>query len=324
MGMLIEGQWKDRWYDTKKHGGRFVRSEAGFRRQVTADGAPVDGQPTVKAAPGRFHLYVSYACPWAHRTLILRALKGLDDVIGVSVVHPLMLSEGWVFDDDWPDHLAGRSHLHQVYTSAVPDYTGRVTVPVLWDKVDGTIVNNESSEIIRMLTRAFDAWSSRPDLDTYPEDLRERIDEVNPFVYENVNNGVYKAGFATTQQAYDEAVHALFDALDHLEAILERQPFLAGDRFTEADVRLFTTLLRFDPVYVGHFKCNIRRLVDYPSLWSYTRQIYQVPEIRRTCNLDHIRRHYHCSHETINPHRILPAGPDIDFDQPHDRGDLEL
>ncbi|RME21474.1 MAG: glutathione S-transferase family protein [Deltaproteobacteria bacterium] len=320
MGLLIDGQWHDRWYDTSQSGGRFERRPSSFRRQVTADGAPVDGQATVQAEPGRFHLYVSCACPWAHRTLIVRALKGLDDVIGVSFVHPLMLDQGWFFDDEHPDRVGGRRFLREVYTAADPHYTGRVTVPVLWDDKEGTIVNNESSEIIRMLTRAFDAWSSRPDLDLYPEELRPEIDRVNALVYDTVNNGVYKAGFATTQAAYDEAVHALFDTLDLLEARLSARPFLVGDRLTEADVRLFTTLLRFDIVYVGHFKCNIRRLVDYPALWAYTRALFQVPEIRGTCHLDHIKQHYYRSHPSINPHGIVPAGPRLDFDEPHDRG----
>ncbi len=320
MGLLVDGQWQDRWYDTSRSGGRFERSAASFRRTVTADGTPREGQPTVKASPGRFHLYVSFACPWAHRTLIVRALKGLQDVIDVSVVHPLMLEQGWFFDDEHPDRLAGRRFLHQVYTDADPRFTGRVTVPVLWDSVEGTIVNNESSEIIVMLNDAFDAWSSRPQLDLYPAALRASIEETNAVVYDTVNNGVYRAGFATTQAAYDEAVHALFQTLDMLEARLSSQRFLVGERLTLADIRLFTTLLRFDPVYVGHFKCNIRRLVDYPALWAYTRALYQVPEIRGTCHLDHIKQHYHRSHPSINPHRIVPAGPLLDLDAPHDRG----
>ena len=324
MGLLVEGKWQDRWYDTKATQGRFKRESAKFRNWVTTDGAPgPTGEGGFAAERGRYHLYVSYACPWAHRTLIFRQLKGLTDMIDVSVVHWFMGDQGWTFepgDGVVSDPNVGATHMHQVYTAARSDFTGRVTVPVLWDKQTKTIVSNESSEIIRMFNSAFDGvGASGPDF--YPEDLRTEIESINPVVYDNVNNGVYKSGFATRQQAYEEAVTALFDTLDQLEQRLDKQPFLAGDRVTEADWRLFTTLFRFDPVYVGHFKCNVRRLADYPNLWSYTRQLYQVPGVAETCNLDHIRRHYYASHETINPTRIVPKGPIIDYSAPHDRGD---
>ena len=314
MGMLIDGVWHDRWYDTKSTGGRFERQKTAFRNRVTADGS--SGFP---AEPGRYHLYVSLACPWAHRTLIFRRLKGLEDVISVSVVHYLMAEQGWSFTAELPDHVNGFKHLHQVYTAAKPDYTGRVTVPVLWDKATGAIVNNESAEIIRMFNRAFDEHA-RTDLDYYPEDLRGEIDAINDVVYRNVNNGVYRCGFATTQEAYEEAFTDLFDTLDTLEARLARSRYLCGDRLTEADWRLFTTLIRFDPVYVGHFKCNRRRLADYPNLFAYARELYQVPGVALTCNFTHIKRHYYMSHTTINPTRIVPLGPEIDFEAPHGRG----
>ncbi len=319
MGLLIDGVWHDKWYDTKSTGGRFVRQDSAFRHSVTADGS--SGFP---AEAGRYHLYVSLACPWAHRTLIVRALKGLEEAISVSVVDPFMGSEGWWFGDD-PDGTAdtvnGKSHLHQVYTLADPAYTGRVTVPVLWDKRQGTIVSNESAEIIRMLNSAFDAIGDAS-VDLYPEALREEIDRINAFVYPNVNNGVYRCGFATTQEAYEEAFEQLFAALDELEARLGRQRYLAGDRITEADWRLFTTLVRFDPVYVGHFKCNRQRIADYPSLWNYLLELYQVPGVAGTVNLRHIKRHYYESHETINPTRVVPKGPAIDYTAPHNRGGL--
>ncbi len=322
MGLLVDGKWQDKWYDTKSTGGRFKRESAKFRNWVTPDGAPgPTGDGGFAAEPGRYHLYVSYACPWAHRTLIFRQLKGLTEMIGLSVVHWFMGDQGWMFasgDGVIPDPNVGATHMHNVYTAAKSDFTGRVTVPVLWDKQKNTIVSNESSEIIRMFNSAFDGvGGSGPDF--YPEDLRPQIDAINPVVYDTVNNGVYKSGFATSQAAYEEAVSALFATLDDLEARLERQPFLAGDRITEADWRLFTTLLRFDPVYVGHFKCNLRRLVDYPNLWNYTKQLYQVPGVAQTCNLDHIKRHYYGSHESINPTRIVPRGPQIDYATPHDR-----
>ncbi len=307
MGLLIEGEWHDTWYDTKQTGGRFVRKAPAFRSWVSAD------SKDHAAAPGRYHLYVSYACPWAHRTLIVRKLKALDDQISVSVVQPLMLADGWVFDDEHPDHLHQRKFLRDVYTAAKSDFTGRVTVPVLWDKQKNTIVNNESSEIIRMLNAEF---GSKPELDLYPKALRAEIDDVNDAVYDRVNNGVYKAGFATSQEAYDEAVAALFAHLDVLERRLDGQDYLVGGQLSEADIRLFTTLFRFDPVYVGHFKCNLRQIRDYPNLWRHTRRIYQIPGVAETCNLEHIRHHYYGSHATINPTGIVPAGPLIDFNEP--------
>jgi putative glutathione S-transferase len=320
MGLLIDGVWQDRWYDTKSSGGRFVRQESGFRGRVTADGSS-----GFKAEPGRYHLYVSLACPWAHRTLIFRKLKGLEEVVSVSVVHWHMGAEGWEFREGHgtiPDPVLGASRLHRIYSAARAGYTGRVTVPVLWDKQQGSIVNNESSEIIRMFNSAFEAWA-RPGLDFYPEDLRGAIDEINETVYHGVNNGVYKAGFATSQEAYEEAFDALFDTLDALEDRLARQRYLVGGRLTEADWRLFTTLVRFDPVYVGHFKCNKRRLVDYPNLWAYTRELYQVPGVAGTVDLHHIKRHYYGSHTAINPTGIVPKGPEIDFGTPHDRDRLK-
>ncbi|UCH73823.1 MAG: glutathione S-transferase family protein [Rhodospirillales bacterium] len=325
MGRLIEGKWHDEWYDTKKTGGRFVRQESAFRSWVTADGAAgPTGDAGFAAEPGRYHLYVSLACPWAHRTLILRALKGLEEMISVSIVNPLMLNEGWTFDPGGgviPDIVNGATRLHEVYTAADPGYTGRVTVPVLWDRKTGTIVSNESAEIIRMFNAAFnEVGATGPDF--YPEELRDEIDTLNASIYDRVNNGVYKAGFATSQAAYDEAVRTLFDELDALEARLSKQRYLAGARLTEADWRLFTTLIRFDAVYVGHFKCNLRRLVDYPSLWAWTRELYQVPGIAETVNIPHIKDHYYRSHRTINPTGIVPAGPDIDFTTPHGREKL--
>ena len=323
MGQLVDGVWHDTWYDTKSTGGAFKRTAAQFRNWITADGsAGPSGEAGFKAESGRYHLYVSYACPWAHRTLIFRALKGLEDHIDVSVVHPLMYEHGWTLADDFPgatgDPLLGKDFMHQVYTQAAPDASTRVTVPVLWDKERGTIVSNESSEIIRMFNSAFDEVTGNT-LDFYPEALRAEIDAVNAPIYDNVNNGVYKSGFATSQEAYDTAVMALFAELDRLEERLSAQRYLVGDRVTEADWRLFTTLVRFDPVYVGHFKCNIRQLKEYPALWGYTRELYQWPGVAETVNMDHIRHHYHRSHEIINPHRILPAGPEIDFMEPHGR-----
>jgi len=323
MGLLVDGKWEDQWYDTKSTGGAFKRQDSQFRNWVTADGSPgPSGAGGFKAESGRFHLYVSYACPWAHRTLIFRALKGLESHIDVSVVHPLMLDKGWTLATDYEgatgDPLMGKEFMHQIYTVADPMATTRVTVPVLWDKQQGTIVSNESSEIIRMFNSAFDEITGNTD-DYYPEALRGAINRVNDPVYNDVNNGVYKSGFATTQEAYDTAVMALFAELDRLEGVLSENRYLTGDRVTEADWRLFTTLVRFDPVYVGHFKCNIRRLVDYPNLWAYTRELYQWPGVAETVNMDHIRYHYHASHETVNPHRIVPAGPAIDFMEPHGR-----
>ncbi|RCW83172.1 glutathione S-transferase family protein [Phyllobacterium bourgognense] len=322
MGLLIDGVWHNQWYDTKDSGGRFIRTESQFRNWVTADGnAGPTGKAGFKAEPGRYHLYVSYACPWAHRTLIFRTLKQLQDVISVSVVDHYMGAEGWTFyekDGATPDHLFGSRRLHEVYTRADPNYSGRVTVPVLWDKQQNTIVSNESSEIIRMFNSAFDDFGDAS-LDFYPEALRSEIDDINALVYPNINNGVYRAGFATTQEAYDEAFAQLFNALDHVEERLSRQRYLVGNRLTEADWRLFTTLLRFDPVYVGHFKCNRQRIADYPNLSNYTRELYQVQGVAPTVNLKHIKAHYYGSHKTINPSGIIPVGPEIDYAAPHDR-----
>ena len=317
MGLLVDGEWKDQWYDTKSTGGRFVRKDAQFRDRVTADGSS-----GFKAESGRYHLYVSYACPWAHRTLIYRKLKGLEDHISVSVVNPLMLEHGWTFepvDGVVPDPIHDAHYLHQIYTAAKPDYSGRVTVPVLWDKVTETIVNNESSEIIRMFDWQFDeVGASGPRF--CPPELESDIDDINAFVYDAINNGVYKSGFATTQEAYEEAVTTLFAALDQIDLRLSGSRYLVGETITEADWRLFTTLLRFDPVYVGHFKCNIRRLVDYRNLWGYTRELYQVPGVADTVNMVHIKDHYYRSHGSINPSGVVPVGPKIDFTEPHGRG----
>lgn len=325
MGLLIDGVWHDRWYDTNKSGGRFIRSESQFRNWITADGsAGPSGQGGFTAEAGRYHLYVSHACPWAHRTLIVRALKGLGDMISVSPVDAFMGAEGWTFGEEGmatADPLFGLTRAHQVYTRAQADYTGRVTVPILWDKGRDTIVSNESSEIIRMLNGAFDHLGAKP-LDLYPDRLRAEIDAVNADVYDTINNGVYKCGFATTQAAYEEAFDALFAALDRMEARLSRRRYLVGDTMTEADWRLFTTLVRFDMVYVGHFKTNRQRIVDYPHLWAYTRELYQAPGVAETVHVDHIKRHYYQSHKTINPTRVVPKGPEIDFTAPHGRGEL--
>lgn len=325
MGLLVEGKWQDQWYDTKSTGGRFVRQDAGFRNWITADGSPgPSGEGGFAAESGRYHLYVSLACPWAHRTLIFRKLKGLEKHIDVSIVHHFMGDQGWTFERDDAangDHLFGSTHMHQIYTRAKSDYSGRVTVPVLWDKQTGTIVSNESSEIIRMFNSAFNEITGNKD-DYYPQTLRDIIDEHNEQIYHTVNNGVYKSGFATTQDAYEEAVTALFDTLDKLEQHLATNRYIAGSTMTEADWRLFTTLVRFDPVYVGHFKCNIRRLVDYPNLWNYARELFQIEGIADTVNMHHIKAHYFGSHETINPHRVIPVGPDIDFMVPHTRDQM--
>ncbi len=317
MGQLIDGKWSTAWYDTKKSGGKFVRSQSGFRNWITPDGAPgPSGEGGFAAEADRYHLYVSLACPWAHRTLIFRKLKNLEDLIPVSVVSPKMPDEtGWNFDKSQGstgDGLFGKETLWQVYTEAQPDYSGRVTVPVLWDKKTGTIVSNESSEIIRMFNSAFDELTGNTD-DYYPEALREKIDTINARVYDDINNGVYKAGFATTQEAYDEAVSKLFDALDWVEGLLGETAYLTGDTITEADWRLFTTLVRFDAVYVGHFKCNRKRIADYPNLSHYLKALYEVPGVKETVDLDHIRTHYYWSHTTINPHRIIPIGPELPF-----------
>ncbi|NUB42775.1 glutathione S-transferase family protein [Fertoebacter nigrum] len=324
MGQLIDGAWSSEWYDTRATGGRFERTTTTFRNWITPDdSAGPSGSGAFPAESGRYHLYVSHACPWAHRTLIFRSLKGLQEHIGVSVVHPDMLDDGWTFATDFPgatgDALFGLPFLRNIYTRADPGISGRVTVPVLWDTLRETIVSNESSEIIRMFNSAFDGLTGNS-ADYWPEPLRERIEAFNTRIYDSVNNGVYKAGFATTQAAYDAAVHPLFDSLDWLEGHLADHRYLLGDVITEADWRLFTTLLRFDPVYHLHFKCNRRRIVDYPHLWAYARALYQWPGVRETVHFDHIVRHYHYSHATINPHRILPINPVLDWDEGHGRG----
>lgn len=323
MGLLVDGVWQERWYDTESTGGAFERKEASFRNWITADGsAGPSGEGGFTAASGRYHLYVSLACPWAHRTLIFRRLKGLDDHISVSVVHPDMLADGWTFRTDFEgatgDTLYGLPFARDIYLKADPGCTTRVTVPILWDKQRETIVSNESSEIIRMFNSAFDAITAN-NADYWPEALREAIEPVNARIYDSLNNGVYKAGFATTQDAYDAAVAPLFETLDWLEERLSRSRYLMGERLTEADWRLFTTLVRFDSVYHLHFKCNRKRIVDYPNLWAYTRDLYQTPGVAETVNLAHIVRHYHYSHETINPHRIIPVNPVLDFRAPHQR-----
>lgn len=316
MGLLIDGRWHDRWYETAETGGRFIRQESVFRNWVTADGSPgPSGGGGFKAEAGRYHLYVSLACPWAHRTLIFRALKGLEAFIGVSVVHWLMGEQGWTFADGEgvvPDPIGGARYLHEVYTRAEPAYTGRVTVPVLWDRKIGVVVNNESSEIIRMLNSAFDGIGARAG-DYYPEPLRPEIDALNERIYATVNNGVYRAGFATTQAAYEEAVQPLFETLDWLEERLSSRRYLTGDEITEADWRLFTTLVRFDPVYVGHFKCNIRRIADYPRLSAYLSRLFQIEGVSGTVNFAHIKRHYYQSHRNLNPTGIVPVGPELAF-----------
>ena len=320
MGMMVDGVWRDVWYDTRASGGAFVRPESAFRGRVTADGA--SGFP---AAAGRYHLYVSYACPWAHRTLAVRALKGLEDALPVSAVDPDYVPNGWAFTGapgTTLDRANGCRFLYEVYGLARADYTGRVTVPVLWDTKTRTIVNNESSEIVRILNREFDAFATRAFPDLYPAELRAEIDAVNDRVYRTVNNGVYRAGFATAQDKYDEAVTALFESLDWLEARLATRRWLCGDRFTEADVRLWTTLVRFDPVYHGHFKCNLRRLVDYPALWGFTRDIYALPGVAATVDIAQIKAHYYVSQVKLNPTRIVAKGPLLDLCAPHDRARL--
>jgi putative glutathione S-transferase len=322
MGQLVDGHWQEGGVGSTSADGRFVRPQSGFRNWVTADGAPgPTGRGGFAAEPGRYHLYVSYACPWAHRTLIFRSLKGLERVISVSVVHWFLGPEGWTFNPGpgvVADAINGAHCLYEIYTKADPRFTGRVTVPVLWDKATETIVNNESSEIIRMLGSAFDGICAKPG-DYYPKALRPNIDAFNARIYETVNNGVYRAGFASSQEAYEEAVVPLFETLDWLDDHLSRRRYLCGAAITEADWRLFTTLIRFDPVYVGHFKCNLKRLVDYPNLSAYVRELYQRPGVRETVNFDHIKRHYYGSHERINPTRIVPVGPILDFDAPHGR-----
>ncbi|ACB52533.1 unknown [Crocosphaera subtropica ATCC 51142] len=316
MGLLIDGVWHDQWYDTKSTGGRFVRQQSQFRHWITQE-----GKEGFKAEENRYHLYVSYACPWAHRTLIFRAIKGLEAMISISVVHWFMGEYGWTFEPGEGvifDPIHEANYLYEVYTKADENYTGRVTVPILWDKKTNTIVNNESSEIIRMLNSEFDHLGAKPG-DYYPEALRDEIDQVNDRIYNTVNNGVYKAGFATTQDAYEEAFNPLFETLDWIEERLSHSRYLMGDQLTEADWRLFTTLVRFDPVYVGHFKCNKKRIADYPNLWGYVRELYQFPKVAETVNFKHIKGHYYQSHKTINPTGVVPVGPDIDFNYPHGR-----
>lgn len=316
MGLLVDGQWQDTWYDTDKSAGRFVRQDASFRQTINAQATNV---------AGRFHLYVSHACPWAHRALLFRQLKGLTEHIGVTVVSPIMLDHGWAFNGQHgeADPHYQSDYLHQLYTKAQPDFSGRVTVPVLWDTHQHTIINNESSEIIRIFNEAFNSLTGNA-LDFYPAQLRKEIDAINSWVYNAINNGVYKSGFATQQHAYEEAFEALFKALDKAESILNTQRFLTGDFITEADWRLFTTLIRFDAVYVGHFKCNQQRIADYPALSHYLRSLYQVEGVAETVNMTHVKQHYYVSHPMINPTQIVPAGPTIDFMAPHNRGQWQL
>ena len=327
MGLLVEGQWQNQWYDTKSTGGSFERKESSFRNWVTADGsAGPSGVGGFKAEPNRYHLYVSLACPWAHRTIIYRKLKGLEDMISMSVVNPIMGDEGWTFNAGEgviPDPIFNATHLYDIYIAAQADYTGRVTVPILWDKKTNSIVSNESSEIIRMFNSAFDDVGALAG-DFSPPELLAEIDSLNEYIYPTINNGVYRAGFATTQEAYEDAVIELFNALDVLEVRLDNRRYLTSSTITEADWRLFTTLVRFDSVYVGHFKCNLHRIVDYPNLWGYLRDLYQIPGVAETVNINYIKMHYYGSHETINPTRIIPVGPEIDFNAPHGRERLSI
>jgi putative glutathione S-transferase len=312
MGLMVNGVWHDVWYDTASNDGRFIRADTQFRNWITADGSPgPSGEGGFAAEPGRYHLYIGNACPWAHRTRVMRTLKGLDDWIDLSIVHWHMGDQGWTFepgDGVIPDPIHNARFTHEIYRAAVPDYSGRVTIPILWDKQTRTIVSNESSEIIRMFNSAFDELGATPG-DYYPAALRAEIDAVNARVYDTVNNGVYKCGFATSQQAYDESIGPLFDTLDWLDDRLATQPYLVGEILTEADWRLFTTLIRFDPVYVGHFKCNKKRLIDYPNLSRLTRVLYEYPGVAKTVDMSHIKQHYYGSHESINPSRVVPAGP---------------
>jgi glutathionyl-hydroquinone reductase len=322
MGLLVNGVWQENEPEPPTDG-QFERHETSFRNWVTVDGRPgPTGQDGFRAMPGRYHLYVSLACPWAHRTLIMRALKGLDELVPVSVTHWLMGENGWTFAAGpgvIPDTLYDSACVHELYTRADETYSGRATVPILWDQHTLTIVNNESADIIRMLNSAFDQVGAKAG-DYYPRDLRAEIDAVNQRIYDTLNNGVYKAGFATTQSAYEAAMTPLFETLDWLEEKLSNSRYLCGSILTEADIRLFTTLVRFDSVYYGHFKCNIRRVTDYPNLWAYARDIYQTPGVAPTVNFDHIKRHYYMSHRRINPTGIVPVGPAADWDAPADRG----
>lgn len=315
MGLLVKGKWHDKW-DYNNDEGEFIRQESQFRNWITQDGsAGPTGEGGFKAEPNRYHLYVSLACPWASRALIMRSLKGLEDMISISVVNPLMLENGWTFEPGEgviPDPVVDANYLHEIYTKVDPNYSGRVTVPTLYDLKQDTIVNNESSDIMRMLNSAFDEVGAN-NKDYLPEDLLDEIDEINDFVYGTINNGVYKTGFATSQDVYEREVTTLFEAMDKIEARLENSRFLVGDQITEADWRLFTTLIRFDSAYYGHFKCNIRRLVDYKNLWRYTRELYNEPGIKKTVDFHHIKQHYYRSHKQINPNGIVPKGPELDF-----------
>ncbi len=322
MGMLIKGELVDNWLDKEIDKGEFKRMESTFRNWVTVDGsAGLDGVAGFTAEADRYHLYVSSACPWAHRTMIFRKLKKLENIIGLSIVEADMLDQGWTFSatGDYVDHLHGYQFMHEIYTRADKEFTGQITVPVLWDKKLNTIVNNESSEIIRMLNSAFNEFTDVK-TDYYPEHLREVIKQVNQPIYDNINNGVYRCGFATTQKAYERAFDRLFNELNNVEQTLSVQRYLAGDQLTEADWRLFTTLIRFDAVYVGHFKCNLKRIADYPNLSNYLRELYQLPGIAETVDINYIKRHYYYSHTSVNPTQLIPKGPQLNFDQPHDRG----
>ncbi|HEX4855532.1 MAG TPA: glutathione S-transferase family protein [Limnobacter sp.] len=327
MGLLIDGQWHDQWYDTSATGGKFQRESAKLRNWITEDGSVgPTGDAGFKAESGRYHLYVSLACPWAHRTLIFRKLKKLEAHISVSVVSPDMLSQGWTFNTEagsTGDALFNSEFLHQVYTRHQADYSGRVTVPVLWCKHTGRIVSNESSEIIRMFNSAFNSITGNQD-DYYPDHLRKMIERVNGLVYDNINNGVYRTGFATEQAAYEEAYNNVFMALDSVEKILQNNRYLVGAQITEADWRLFTTLIRFDSVYHGHFKCNRQRLEDFPNISNYVRELYQWTGVSSTVDFDHIKRHYYFSHHMINPSRVVPVGPSINYDRAHDRGRIVI
>lgn len=322
MGLLENGFWRDRWYNTEDHGGKFEREEAQFRNWITPDGSPgPTGKGGFAAERDRYHLYIAHACPWAHRTAIFRKLKKLDDIIGLSIVHWYMGAVGWTFRQDdhtIPDTVYNSRYLHQLYTRAVPDVTTRVTTPTLWDKKNETIVSNESADIIRMMNSAFQNLGAA-EVDYYPDALQNDIDAINDRIYKTLNNGVYKCGFATSQKAYDKAVGPLFETLDWLESHLEANRYLCGDRITEADWRLFTTLIRFDAVYAVHFKCTKKRVADCPNLFAYTRELYQWPGIKETIVFDHIRKHYYGSHQKVNPHLIVPAMPEVDFDAPHGR-----
>ncbi len=323
MGLLVDGKWVDQWYETESNQGEFKRQDSLFRHWITADGsAGPSGESGFKAEAGRYHLYVSLACPWAHRTMIFRKLKGLEDVISISVVEPLMLENGWEFSSEYEDDLFGLDYLHQVYSKAEPNVTSRVTVPVLWDKHRQTIVSNESAEIIRMMNSAFNEVTGNTQ-DYYPAELRSEIDRLNEWIYPAINNGVYRAGFATTQEAYEKAYQELFAALDSVEQRLATKRYLCGDRLTEADWRLFTTLLRFDAVYFGHFKTNRQRIEDYDNISAYVRDLYQMPGIAATVDMPYIKKHYYGSHGTINPTGVVPLGQEIDFTRPHNRSQLQ-